>query len=182
MSNMTRSTGLNFEKVQSNINSFKERFAVLEEETADLTHKIQSMTVGAETLFERIQTTKCINGTLSKGYDRLIGRMSIQEGTIHAISIMSKDEILSLTNKLHTLESSVKALEHNSGQKIWGLQKAMVNRLEKIEEILNSDEQEQTVERQILTPSVSKTLRDNSHKTLPAFSVITREGDWFQKP
>ena len=109
-------------------------------------------------------------------------RLSIQEGTIHAMKIISKDEILSLMDKLHTLESSMKALEHNSGQEIQALQKAMVNRFEKTEEILNSDEQEQMVERQILTPSVSKTLRDNSHKTLPAFSVITREGDWFQKP
>ena len=112
-------------------------------------------------------------------------RISKQEGTIHAMEIMSKGEILSLTNKLHTLESSVKALEHNSGQEIRGLQKAMVNRFEKIEEILNSDEQEQMVERQILTPSVSKTLWDNFHKTLPAFPVITSEkvtGSSTQKP
>ena len=30
---------------------------------ADLAHKIQSMTVGAETLFERIHTVGCINQT-----------------------------------------------------------------------------------------------------------------------
>ena len=51
---MTRSTELNFDKVQSNINSFKERFTALEEEMADLAHKIHSMTADAETLFERI--------------------------------------------------------------------------------------------------------------------------------
>ena len=135
MSNMTRSTGLNFEKVQSNINSFKERFAILEEETADLTHKIQSMTVGAETLFERIQTTKCINWTLSKGYDRLIDRMSIQEGTIHAMKIMSKDEILSLMDRFHTLESSMKALENNTGQEIQALQRAMETDLKRLRKL-----------------------------------------------
>lgn len=144
-----------------------------------MARKLHSLSVGAETLSERIQTA---NRTLSKGNEILMDRMSIQEGTIHAMKIMSKNEILSLTDKLHTLKSSVKALEHNSGQEIQALQIAMVNRFEKIKEILNSDEQEQMVERQILTPSVSKTLRDNSHKTLPAFSVITREGDWFQKP
>ena len=102
-------------------------------------------------------------------------RLSIQEGTIHAMKIISKDEILSLMDKLHTLESSMKALEHNSGQEIQALQKAMVNRFKKIEEILNSDEEEQKIERQILTPSGSKTLQDNFHKALPAFPVITAE-------
>ena len=97
--NMIRSTGLVLEKVQSDSNSFKERFSTLEKETADLTHKTQSMTVGAETLFERIHTVECTNWTLSKGYDRLTDRMSLQEGNRHAKKIMSKDEILSLTDR-----------------------------------------------------------------------------------
>ena len=91
------------------------------------------------------------------------------------MKIISKDELLSIMDELYTLESSMKALEHNSVQEIQALQKAMVNIFEKIEEILNSDEQEHTVERQILTPSGSKTLPDNFHKTLPAFPVITAE-------
>ena len=128
----------------------------MEEGPADLARKIQSMTVSAETLAERIKTTECINRTLSKGYDRLIDRISIQEGKVHAMSIMSKDEIVSLMDKLHALESSMKALEHNTGEEIQALQKAMVNRFEKIEENINSDEQEQKVERQNLTPTVSK--------------------------
>ena len=54
LSKMTQSTELNFDKMQSNINSFKERFAALEEEMVDLAYKIQSMTARVETLFERI--------------------------------------------------------------------------------------------------------------------------------
>ena len=115
---MTWPTELILEKVQSNSNSFKERFGAPEKEMADLAHKIQSMTVGAETLFERICTVECINCTLSKGYDRLTDRMSLQEGNMHATRIMSKDETLSLMDRFHTLESSVRALEQNTGQKI----------------------------------------------------------------
>ena len=47
---------------------------------------------------------------------------------MHAIKIMSKDETLSLLDRLHTLESSVRALEQNTGQEIQILQKAVVNR------------------------------------------------------
>ena len=112
---------------------------------ADLVHKTQSTTVGVETLFERIFTVECINWTLSKGYDRLTDRMSLQEGNIHALKIMSKDEILFLTDRLHNLESSMRVLEQNTGQEIQTVQKAMVNRFEKIEEIINFDNQEHKV-------------------------------------
>ena len=128
---MTQSTELFLEKIQSKM--------------ADLVHKTQSMTVGAETLFERICTVECINWTLSKGYDRLTDRMSLQEGNIHAMRIMSKDEILFLTDRLHNLESSMRVLEQNTGQEIQTVQKAMVNRFEKIEEIINFDNQEHKV-------------------------------------
>ena len=74
------------------------------------------MTEGAETLSERIHTVECINQTLLKGFDRLTDRMSFQEGNIHAIKIMSKDETLFLLDRLHTLESSMRALEQNTGQ------------------------------------------------------------------
>ncbi|XP_050021481.1 uncharacterized protein [Alexandromys fortis] len=157
----------------------KEKLITMEEGTADLGCKLQSLSVGTEIVTERIKTAECDYRILSKAYDRLAERLSIQEGTVYAIKIMSKDENLSLMDKLHTLESSMKALEHNSGQEIQTLQKAMVNRIEKIEEFLNSDEEEQTVERQILTTSVGKSLRDNFHKSLPtalpAFPVITTE-------
>ena len=130
-----------------------------------MTRNLQSMTVSAETLVERIKTIECENWTLSKWYDRLIDRISIQEGTVHAMRIMSKkdmvsltdklhtlellmkaivsrEEIVSLTDKLHALESLMKALEHNTGQEIQNLQKAMLSRFNKIEEILDCDEQE----------------------------------------
>ena len=129
--------------------------------------------MSAEKLFDKIRTTECINCTFSKEYERLIDRISIPEGTVHAIRIMSKDEILSLMDRLHTLESSVKALEHNTGQEIQTLQKTMVKRFEKTEEIINSDEQEQKVERQNLTPSVSKTF--GFRRILAAYPVITSE-------
>ena len=106
-----------------------------------MTRNLQSVTVSAETLAERIKTIECENWTLSKGYDRLIDRISIQEGTVHAMRIMSKEdmvsltdkihalelsmkaivsreEMMSLTDKLHALKSLMKALEHNTGQEI----------------------------------------------------------------
>ena len=61
------------------------------------------MTVGAEILFERICTVEYICQTLSKGYEGLIDRMSLQEGNMHAIKIMSKDETLSLLDRLDVL-------------------------------------------------------------------------------
>ncbi|KAK7806240.1 hypothetical protein U0070_008903 [Myodes glareolus] len=117
----------------------------------------------------------------------------MQEGTVHAMRIMSKEDMVSLTDKLHTLELSMKAilskeemvslmdkhhalellmkaLQHNTGQEIQDLQKAMVIRFNKIEEIIDSDEQEQKVERQ---HSPQKTL--SLHRVLPAFPVITSE-------
>ena len=65
--NMTLSTEENLEKVQSDI----------KEGTADMDHKLQSLSVGNETLSEKIQTAECINRTLSKGYERLMDRISI---------------------------------------------------------------------------------------------------------
>ena len=70
-----------------------------------MTNKTQSMTEGAETLSERIHTVEYNNRTLSKDYDRLTDRMSLQEGNMNTIKIMSKDETLSLLDRLHTLES-----------------------------------------------------------------------------
>ena len=78
-------------------------------------------------------------------------RMSIQEGNMHVMKIMSKDETLSLLDRLHTLEFSVRALEQNTGQEVQNLQKALVNRFKKIEEIILFDDQEQKVKRQNLT-------------------------------
>ena len=167
---MTRSTDQNIKKVQSDIASLEGSFTALEEGTTKMTRNLQSMTVSAETLAERIITIECENRTLSKGYDRLIDRISIQEGTVHAMRIMSKEDIVSLTDKLHALESLMKALEHNTGQEIQDLQKAMVSRFNKIEEIIDSDEQEQKVERQ---HSPQKTL--SLHRVIPAFPVITSE-------
>lgn len=191
-----QSTELFLEKVQPNINSFKERLNTLEKKTADLAHdinlfrerfstlkkemaelacKTQSMTVGAKTLFERIHTVDCINQTLSKRYDRLNDRMSLQEGNIHAIKTIFKNKILFLMDRLHTLDSSMRTLEQNTGQEIQNLQKAVVNRFKKIEEIIDFDDQEQKVRRKNLTLSVCKTLRVSFPRVLPAFPVITFE-------
>ena len=53
--------------VQTDSNLFKGKFSTLEKETADLAHKTQLMTGGAETLFKRIHTAECIQ-TLPKEY------------------------------------------------------------------------------------------------------------------
>ena len=63
-----------------------------------MTRNLQSMTVSAETLAERIKTIECENWTLSKGYDRLIDRISIQEDTVHAMRIMSKEDMVGISN------------------------------------------------------------------------------------
>ena len=64
-------------------------------------------------------------------------RMSLREGNMYAIKIMSKDETLSLLDRLHTLESSMRALQQKTEQEIQTLQKAMVNRFEKMRKLLN---------------------------------------------
>ena len=77
----------------------------------------------------------------------------MQEGNLHAIQIMSKDEVLSLMEKLQTLEShvqnedqrlgaSMKSLEIYTGQEIQALQKTIIKRFEIIEKIIGADEQE----------------------------------------
>ena len=76
-----------------------------------MTNKTQSMIEGAETLSERIHPVECINRSLSDGYNRLTDRMSLQKGNMYAIIIVSKDETLSLLDRLHTLKSSIRALK-----------------------------------------------------------------------
>ena len=46
------------------------------------------MTEGSETLSEKICTVECIIWTLSKGCDRLIDRLSLQEGNMLAIKLV----------------------------------------------------------------------------------------------
>ena len=77
---------------------------------------------------------------------------------MYAIKITSKDEMLSLLERLHTLESSMRTLEQNTGQEIQTLQKAVVKRFEKIEEFVKIDEQGQKIQRQNLASSVRTTL------------------------
>lgn len=55
----------------------------------------------------------------------------------------------------------MRALEQNTGQEIQTLQKAVVNRFEKSEEIIKFDDQEQKVKRQNLTSLICKNLRDS---------------------
>ena len=55
------------------------------------------------------------------------------------------------------------------------MQKAMVNRFEKFGEIIDFDDQEQTIRNQNLTSSVHKTLWDSFPRVLPDFPVITSE-------
>ena len=66
------------------------------------------------------------------------------EGNMNAIKIISKDKTLSLLDRLHTLEYSVRALD----QEIQTLPKAVVKRFEKIEELIRFDNQGQKVQRQ----------------------------------
>ena len=62
---------------------------------------------------------------------------------MHSIKIMSKDEMLSLLDRFHTLEFSMRALEENTGQEIQTLQKAVIKRFEKIKQFVEFDDQGQ---------------------------------------
>ena len=116
------------------------------------------MTESAETSSERIHTVECINRTLSKGYDRLTDRMSLQKGNMHSMKIMFKDETLSLLDRLYTLQSSMRTLEQNTGEEIQTLQKTVVNRFKKSEKFIKFDDQGQKVQRQNLASSVCTKL------------------------
>ena len=63
---------------------------------------------GTEKLAERIHNVEFDNKNLLKSYARLADKVSLQDGNLHAIQIMSKNEMLSLKEKLQTLESHVK--------------------------------------------------------------------------
>ena len=73
------------------------------------------MSKGSEKLSEIICAIEVNNWNLLKSYDRLTDKLSLQEGNMHAIKIMSKDETLLLLDKFHTLESSMRTLEWNTG-------------------------------------------------------------------
>ena len=105
------------------------------------------MLKGVETLSERIHAADFNNQNLLKSYDRLTDKVSLQEGNKYAINIISKDEWLSLLDKFHSLESSMRTLEQNTGQEIQTLQKAVVKQIEKIDEFVETDEQEQKIQK-----------------------------------
>ena len=62
------------------------------------------------------------------------------------------------------------------------LQKAVVNRSEKIEEIMKFDDQEQKVQRQNLTLMICKNFWDSFPRVLHGFLVIIRKSIWPQVP
>ena len=88
---------------------------------------------------------------------------------------MSKDEILSLLDKFHTLESSVRALEQNTRQEIQTLQKAIVKRIGKNEEFIEIGEQGQKVQGQDLASSVYARPRSDLHRVSTTYPVIALE-------
>ena len=63
------------------------------------------MLKGAAILSERICAAALNDWNLLKNYDTLMDKVSLQEGNKHTIKIISKDEMLSLLDKLQTLES-----------------------------------------------------------------------------
>ena len=146
-----------------------------------MTDKIQSMSKGTEKLSERIHTVEFDNQNLLKSYDRLADRVSLQDGNLHAFQVKSKDEVLSLKEKLHTLEShvqnedqrlgaSMKSLEIYTGQEIQALQKTVVKRFETIEEIIGADEHGKKAQRQDSTLPVA--VRDDLPRVLASYPVI----------
>ena len=105
-----------------------------------MTDKIQSISKGTKKLSEKIHIVEFGNQTLFKSYNILADRVSLQECNLHTMQKMPKDEMLSLKEKLQTLEShvqkeeqrlgdSMKSLEIYMGQKIKALQKIVVSDL-----------------------------------------------------
>ena len=94
---------------------------------------------------------------------------------MHAIKIMSKDEMLFLLEKFHSLEFSVRALKQNTGQEIQTFQKAVVRRLKKIEEFVETDEQGQKLQGQDSASSVSARRWNDLPGGLTAYPVISSE-------
>ena len=152
--------------IPSKIKSYLKKINTIEKGNINLTDKIESMSKGTEKLSERIHTVEFDNQNLLKSYDKLADRLSLQDGNLHAIQIMSKDEMLSLKKKLQTLEShvqnedqrlgaSMKSLEIYNGQKILALQKTVVKRFEMTEKIIEADEQGKKVQGQDLTSLVA---------------------------
>ena len=83
--------------------------------------------------------------------------------------------MLSLQDKYHTLKFSVRTLEQNTGQEIQTLKKAVVKRIEKIEEFIEIDEQRQKVQGQDLASSVCARPLDDLHGVSSAYLVISSE-------
>ena len=63
------------------------------------------MSKGSETLSEISCAVELNNWNLLKNYDRLTDKVSLQKVNMQLIKIMFKDEMLSLLDKFHTLES-----------------------------------------------------------------------------
>ena len=134
------------QSLQTNNEQLVVKINTMERHSISLTEK-SSMLKGAETLSERIHAADFNNQNLLKSYDKLTDKLSLQEGNKDAIKIISKDESLSLLDKFHTLELSMRVLEQNTEQEIQTLQKAVVKRFEKIDEFIETDEQEQKIQK-----------------------------------
>ena len=130
----------------------------MEKDNINLTDKTQLMLKAAETLSERIRAAEFNNWNQLKSYDRLTNKVSLQEGNIHTIKIMSKDEMLSLLDKFYTLESSMRVLEWNTEQEIQTLQKSVVKIFEKIEEIIETDKQTRSTRTGFSLTNICQTL------------------------
>lgn len=73
-----------------------EKNNIIENDNINLTVKIQSMSKNALKLSKSIHTVEFDNYILPKSYKLWADRVSHQEGTMHAIQIIFKDEKLSL--------------------------------------------------------------------------------------
>ena len=125
---MIQSLQTNNEQLVDRINIIK--YHRLSEKINTMTDKIESISKGTRKLSERIHTVEFDNQKLSKSYDKLTEKMHLQEdGNLHDIQVKSKEEMLSLKEKIQTLESqvqnedqrlgaSIKSLEIYTGQEI----------------------------------------------------------------
>ncbi|CAO2628536.1 E3 ubiquitin-protein ligase NEDD4, partial [Lemmus lemmus] len=110
---------------------------------------------------ERFYNAECLVKNLSQGYEKLNDRLTSTEGNVYSLKVCTKDEMMSVMDKLRDLESSTRTLEQNTEHEMQTFQKMMIHRFEKLEELVNLGSQDQGMTEQILDSSIQKTPRIN---------------------
>ena len=139
------------------------------------------LTKGTRNLPERVQAVEFDFQKLSQSFDKVTDRIYLQDGNLHDIQGLFKEEILSLKGNIKTLESQLqngnqkintigKLLETFAGQDIQALYETMIKRFEMIEEIIGADELGEKTQGQDTMPP--RAVRTGLPRVLATYPVI----------